>query len=170
MGFTPLSGQRPELRLAHQGSLLVAAFTAWPSSATLASYARAQLDLARVHGKLCVLTIIPAVDEHHAKLRPQAYEPAKAVREQTAKTAAEVGDQVATVNLGSAMLVLLPGLTGSFISSLLAATTLLSRNRTPLRVFRELTPAVEWLAAVPGASIAASSDVVRDVELWLSGG
>lgn len=150
----------PDVRCGHRGALFVSVFHGWPNGHSLKVHADAQATVSAKFGKLLVLTIIPPISQASANLTQSDTERTAALSE-----SARTGEKLQEQTIASAMVILPRGVLAVMIRSFMGAMSLLTRSTTPLKTFKELKEAIDWLESMPGAP--KTPGVLQDIDAWL---
>ncbi len=142
---------RPDFRLARNGSLLVAFFNGATTVADLDALGKHQQALAKELGHLSMISLVPSGGA--AKVSDE-------VKAKSVEIVRAVGPQM----VASATVLLGKGLGATVIRAFMTGFNLLSKSPAPQKTFADAAEALAWLKAAPKQTKDVQALELRDLE------
>lgn len=166
MAMTELPSSTPHVRIGHRGALVVSCFYGWPNAEAMRQVEQAQRTVAAGFGACVTLTIIPSMTDAQARENPAIVQQAPGDREASLRASAATAESIQSITRAAAMVVLARGVVSIMVSAFMGAFALVNRGKVPLKTFRGLAEALEWLESQPG--VLKMPGAQKDVEAWLA--
>lgn len=159
-----LPSSAPGVQLARIGPVIVSVFNTMPNKQSLEALSAAQESMLQTEQRILSFVIIPAMGA-----LPPGVLPAQAndtERRTVVSQSAGMAERFEEHLVASAVVILSTGVVAVLARSFLAAMSLLSRSRRPMKTFKSVKEAAAWLTTVPEAPLV-PPEFVADLETWL---
>jgi hypothetical protein len=143
-------------RIATAGHLVLMVFDTDPDLASLDALDVLQTELTRTLGRFVHIAVVQT-----EKLSPPPAE--------YRQKAAEIEKRHEDALIASAIVIRTKGVAAVVTRAFLAAFALLSRQKKPMRTFRELEPAVQWMQSMSADVLALGPGLIEALDAYATG-
>jgi hypothetical protein len=159
-----LASSAPGVQLARVGPIIVSVFNTMPNKLSLEALNAAQEVMIQTEPRLLSLVIIPAMGAVPSGVLPAQANDSE--RRTVVSQSAGMAERFEEHLVASAVVILSTGVVAVLARSFLAAMSLVSRSRRPMKTFKSVKEATAWLTTVADAP-AVPPGFLADIEGWL---